>query len=137
MMALTAADLGQHTAEARSWADQCVQYARSTNNQHELGHALLARAAFATGLEAAANLDEALRMFRTTGDLRCLARCYLRLAELRPARERVGLLEQALGIARTHHDVTHQAIAMERLIAALWESGAHRMAVMTSEGSAA
>jgi hypothetical protein len=131
---LAAADLGHHTAEAASWADQCVQYARSTDNQHELGHALLARAAFATGLEAEADLDEALRAFRTTGDLRCLARCYLRLADLRPARDRVALLEQALGIARTHHDVTHQTIAMERLIGALWESGARRMAVMTLGG---
>jgi hypothetical protein len=75
-----------------------------------------------------------LRAFRTTGDLRCLARCYLRLAELRPTSERVALLEQALGIARIHHDVTHQTIAMERLIDELWESGAHRMAVMTFGG---
>jgi predicted ATPase/DNA-binding CsgD family transcriptional regulator len=134
MMALAAADLGQHTTEAASWADQCVQYARSTDNRHELGHALLARAAFATGVEAATDLDEALRAFRTTGDLRCLARCYLRLAELRPTSERVALLEQALGIARIHHDVTHQTIAMERLIDELWESGAHRMAVMTFGG---
>jgi hypothetical protein len=134
MMALTAADLGHHTTEAASWADQCVQYARSTDNQHELGHALLARAAFATGLEAVADLDEALRAFRTFGDLRCLARCYLRLADLRPPRERVALLEQPLGVARTHHDVTHQIIAMERLIDALWESGAHRMAVITLGG---
>ena len=134
MMALTAADLGHHTTEAASWADQCVQYARSTDNQHELGHALLARAAFATGLEAVADLEEALRAFRTFGDLRCLARCYLRLADLRPHRERVALLEQALGVARTHHDVTHQTIAMERLIDALWESGAHRMAVITLGG---
>jgi hypothetical protein len=42
----------------------------------------------------------------------------------------VRLLEQALEAARRAHDLAHQATALDRLVAAHWESGAHRAAVV-------
>ncbi len=45
--------------------------------------------------------------------------------------EEVLLLEQAVQVTRTSHDVEHQGTALENLIRAHWQSGAHRKAVVT------
>ncbi|MGZ4594999.1 MAG: LuxR C-terminal-related transcriptional regulator [Actinomycetes bacterium] len=124
MMAAAAAAAGLHTEQAITWAEQCATYARASGNRHELAHARLTRAALSPGPGIESDLSEAMDTFRTVGDLRCLTRSYLQLAAQRPAAQQVPLLRQALDVARTAHDVDHQATALERLIRALWDSGA-------------
>jgi hypothetical protein len=129
-MAATAAQAGLRTNEALGWADECLAFARTAANRHELGHALLTRAAIAPAGDHDAELSEATEIFRAVGDLRCLTRSYLRLADRRPPAAQVSLLEQALDVARTAHDASHQATVLERLIDAHWAADAPRNAFL-------
>jgi predicted ATPase/DNA-binding CsgD family transcriptional regulator len=124
MMAATAADFGQRTDAATAWVEQCAEYARRRGNRHELAHAELTRARLDGEAAAMTALPEAVSTFRAVGDLRCLARGYLLLAERRPPQERAALYEQALDAARSAHDQVHQENALEGLVRAHWESGA-------------
>lgn len=130
MMASTAAGAGVRTAEARTWADECVAYATECSNQHELAHAMLTTSALSTRTGPDPALDEAIEEFRTVGDLRCLTRGLLLQASRRPVAERVPLLRQAHDVAVRARDEAHQVLTTERLVQALWESGAHRLAVV-------
>jgi hypothetical protein len=116
MMAMTALDAGRPTAEAIAQAEACVAYARRTGNRHELAHALLVRGGLLGGGRGEPDLREALERFVTVGDLRCLVRCHLRLADLGPAGARVALLEQAAEIAAAAHDDDHRVTVLHRLV---------------------
>ena len=131
MMAAAAADSGLNADEAIQWAEQCVAYARGRGNRHELAHAMLTRAALVPGPDVDADLFEAVDTFRTVGDLRCLARGYLRLAARRTSPDEIALLGLALDVARRANDVANQATALEQLVRAHWESGAERDAATT------
>ncbi len=123
MMAATAAGSGSHEAAALAWAEQSAAYARETGNRHELAHALLTIAALSGG-----DLTEAVDTFRAVGDLRCLTRGYLLLADGHA--DPVPLLRQALDIARKANDVPNQTTALERLAHAHWGAGEHRRAAI-------
>jgi predicted ATPase/DNA-binding CsgD family transcriptional regulator len=129
MMAATAAGAGVRSQEATAWAEQCAAYARECGNQHELAHAMLTRATLSP-TEPDTSLDDAIEEFRTVGDLRCLTRALLLLATRRPAAEQVPLLRQAHDVAVRAQDLANQAMVLERLVPALWESGARRLAVV-------
>jgi hypothetical protein len=77
-----------------------------------------------------AALAEAVESFRAVGDLRCLTRAYLALADRRGPSERLALLERALGVASTARDGGQQVDALTRLVAACWSSGARRRATV-------
>jgi hypothetical protein len=118
MMAMTALDAGRPTAEAIARAEACVEYARRTGNRHELAHALLVRGGLLGGRRREPDLREALERFVAVGDLRCLVRCHLRLADLEPPTARVGLLERAADIAAAAHDDDRRVTVLHRLIEA-------------------
>jgi hypothetical protein len=110
-----------------------VRYAEHSGNRHELAHAMLVRAALGlstvdtTAGEGALStverdLSDAVEVFRAVGDLRCLTRGYLQLAQARPA-DRTALLRQALEVARGARDTGRQAAALERLVATHWAAG--------------
>lgn len=130
MMAATAAGAGTRTSEARRWAEQCATYARGCGNHHELAHALLTRTTLSGHHRPDPVLDEVIDEFRTVGDLRCLTRALLLKAGRAPAADRVPLLRQAYEVSARARDADHQAVAVERLVHALWESGARRLAVV-------
>lgn len=130
MMASTAAVAGLRMQEATSWAEQCAAYARECGNQHELAHAMLTRATLPAAPDPDPDLDEAIVEFRTVGDLRCLTRALLLLADRRPAAGQVPLFREAHDVAVRAHDLTNQATAVGGLVGALWESGARRLAVV-------
>lgn len=126
MMALAAADSGLRTDEAIVWAGESIDYATASGNDHELAHAVLARAALTGGPEVGAVLRDAIEAFRVVGDLRCLVRSCLLLATSLQSHERVPVLEQALAVASRSGDEIKQATVLERLVEAHWEAGAQR-----------
>jgi predicted ATPase len=128
MMAATAADSGQRTADALMWVEQCMEYARATANRHELAHAELTRARLSGDLPVGEHLDEAVGTFRAVGDLRCLARSHLLLAGAKPPAEQAPVFEQALEVATAAGDTLHQERALAGLVRSHWDSGAHRRA---------
>jgi tetratricopeptide (TPR) repeat protein len=131
MMAIAAADTGHRIDEAVAWTEQCEAWARASGNHHELAHARITRVALTSSPDDDDTLLEAVDTFRAIGDLRCLTRCYLLLAARRPHDEQISLLEHALATATDANDDGRKAIALERLISARWESGAHRDAAHT------
>jgi hypothetical protein len=66
--------------------------------------------------------------FRAIGDLRCLARTYLVMAERRPAGEQIHLLELALDVGTRAHDTGHQEQALEGLLLRHWVARDERRA---------
>jgi len=114
MMASMAVASGVRLADAKRWTTDCIDYARQTGNDHELAHALLTRSALLAGPSAEATLQEALGIFRSVGDLRCLTRCHLGLADF-GGPERAGHLREALALARTAHDPVSEATIVARL----------------------
>ena len=79
MMALAAAEHGKDLDRASRWAQECVDYAQSVGNEHELAHAHLVQAML--GQDAPGDLGELLSTFRSVGDLRCVDRCLRIIAE--------------------------------------------------------
>ena len=127
MMAVTAVDHGTRTDDALGWAEECIAYARSSGNEHELAHAELTAARLrggATGDDR--DLSAVMDTFRRVGDLRCLTRCYFLLADGRSPRHRVPLLEQALEVATAAHDRARQRQALEDLVRSRWQAGERR-----------
>lgn len=120
MMAAWAGEAGAAGAAypAAQWADACVQYATSTGNDLEIGHALLARAA-SGGATASTDLAEAGRIFRRCGDLRCLTRTLLQQARLEPQRAE-ATLQEALSLASSSRDDRLIKRAAAALITTLW-----------------
>ncbi len=128
MMASAAAASGDRLDEAIAWIEHCEAHARAAGNDHELAHATLTRVTLIPSPDNDALLVEARDTFRASGDLRCLTRSYLLLAERRPRRDQIPLLQRALAVANYANDHTHQTTVLERLITAQWETGAHREA---------
>ena len=136
MMAANAVPAGRPREQAVAWVEQCVEYSRRSLNRHEYAHAVLTRAQLVPRDEAEADLREAVEVFRSVGDLRCLARAFLRLADDRRPTVQIPLLEQALATATRSGDREHQAAALERLAAASWEAGAAHEAAAAYGGLA-
>ena len=136
MMAANAVPAGRPREQAVAWVERCVDYSRRSLNRHEYAHAVLTRAGLVDRDDAEADLREAVDVFRSVGDLRCLARSYLRLADERPAAVSLPLLEQALSTATRAHDREHQAVALERLAGTAWEAGAAHEAAAAYGGLA-
>ncbi|MDQ0895076.1 putative ATPase [Agromyces ramosus] len=117
MMAFAAAESGLEPDRAARWASECVDYARSVGNTHELAHACLVQARLHPESPAEAdNIDSLIATFRRLGDLRCLTRSLLLQARTVSPEASVGLLEQALSVAETAGDRGHQVTALERLV---------------------
>jgi hypothetical protein len=119
MMALTAAEHGRELDSARTWAQECVDYSLAVGNEHELAHAHLAQAML--GHDAPGELDELVRTFRNLGDLRCVTRALLLVADRSVGDDLLSALSAALGVAIDAGDRGRQAIVFARLAAARWE----------------
>jgi hypothetical protein len=124
MMAAEAVRAGRPVEQAVAWAEECVAYSLRSGNRHEYAHAVLTRANLVARQTAEGDLQEAVEIFRTVGDLRCLTRSFLRLADEQPPQPRAAWLGQALDVATRARDRDDQAVALERLVGAHWEAGA-------------
>ena len=124
MMAANAVDAGRSPEQALVWIEQCVAYSRRTGHRHELAHAVLTRATLLPRREVEGDLREVVEVFASVGDLRCLVRSHLRLADEQPAAVAAELLEQALAVAGRARDPVYQRVALERLVATRWRAGA-------------
>lgn len=133
MMAFSAAEDGLEPERAAEWAAECADYARSTDNTHELAHAQLVQAmlradAATVGADEsdvfpAGELNELLATFRRLGDLRCVTRSLLLRARLTEPGARIALLEQAFSVADAAGDRAHRATVLTRLVDAHWSRG--------------
>jgi hypothetical protein len=94
----------------------------------ELAHAILTQARLRPGPGTEALLLDAVDAFRAGGDLRCLTKSYLELAEQPSRSTGIALLEAALGVASEANDNNSQVTVLERLITDCWGSGAQRQA---------
>ena len=123
MMASVAAGAGLHPAQAAQWAAECLAYATTAGNQHELAHAGLVQQQLAVP-DAAVDLPELEALFRELGDARCLTRTLLLAADRAPTTAtRLPRLEEALAFADEAGDRGNQAAALTRLAAAHWANG--------------
>ncbi len=125
MMAAVAADTGRRVDEARIWIERCHRHALGHGNRHEIAHAELTLARLAP--ESETDLKRLATVFRQVGDLRCLTRSYIPLAEREPdaATHWLGLaLEAARAIDRPS-----QVDVLGRLIAAHGRNGARDQAL--------
>lgn len=135
MMALTAAETGYDRERAVRWAAECVAYAESTANEHELAHAHLVQATLGNG--DGDDLDDLLAVFRRLGDLRCVGRILL----LSAARStdlgvRAELLRSALEIAEAAGDTGRRAKTLEQLAATLHATGDDPAALLAMDALA-
>ena len=116
MMAYAAADDGLERKRATVWADECADYARSTDNVHELAHARLVQGMLRSDDHGRADdvdeLDDLVATFRGLGDLRCVTRSLVLRSRREPASARVPLLEQALAVADAAGDRTNQVTVL-------------------------
>ena len=133
MMAYAAADDGLERKRATVWADECADYARSTDNVHELAHARLVQGMLRSDDHGRADdldeLDDLVATFRGLGDLRCVTRSLVLRSRREPPPARVPLLEQALAVADAAGDRTNQVTVLTRLVDAHWARG-DRMATL-------
>ncbi|GAA1805321.1 LuxR C-terminal-related transcriptional regulator [Agromyces neolithicus] len=121
MMAHTAAEAGIELDRAAQWAGECVDYARSIGNEHELAHAQLVQATL--GSDSPGELEGLVGRFRRLGDLRCVTRSLVLRAERAAPTERVALLDEALGVAEDAGDTAKQIAILSRLVEARWSLG--------------
>ncbi len=125
MMADTAAEAGFDLHRAAAWARQCVSYAESVGNRHELAHAILTLAQLTTRTDV---LPRAVAIFEAVGDLRCLTRCHVLFAHL--GHDQVGNLERAYDVATRAHDANRRARVLEQLVRVHAEAGRLREAAL-------
>ena len=123
MMASVAAQAGLEPERAAQWAAECLDYASSAGNTHELAHAALVQQQLRVP-DAAMRLDELEATFRRLGDVRCLTRTLFLAADraASPA-ARLPRLEEALAVADEAGDRGHQVAALTRLVQVHWENG--------------
>lgn len=122
MMALTAAETGYDPSRAAVWAAECVAYAESMSNEHELAHGRLVQATL--GLDDPGDIEELIASFRHLGDLRCVHRVLmLRAARAADPRDRVAILREAWAIAEAAGDRARQILSVEGLVAAQRTAG--------------
>jgi len=123
MLARNAVDARTRLAEARVWLREGIAYAISQDNEHELCHARLTRAALAevdgdrrTAAAVAADLEP---VFRRIGDLRCVTRALLLLSRTTDHPVRAAqFAQQALEVAVEAHDHAAQARILWILVSA-------------------
>ncbi|MET1019164.1 MAG: hypothetical protein ABWX62_04190, partial [Microterricola sp.] len=127
MMALTAAEQDLDAEQAATWAAECVAYASAVGNEHELAHAHLVQAML--GLLSADEMRELLDTFRHVGDLRCVTRTLVIMADAAAPSRQAELLAEALAVAETAGDQARQEALLERLAGARWAAGSRMDAV--------
>jgi hypothetical protein len=131
MMAMSQIDRGNHRNDAEEWVAQCLAYATETGNRHELAHALLTRARLRPDTPTAPDdLAVARDVFAELGDLRCLARTHLALAEHSTPKDALSLLRTAIQLS-THASApgVHET-AVTALVRVAWEDGLTREAAL-------
>ncbi|GAA1751880.1 LuxR C-terminal-related transcriptional regulator [Agromyces humatus] len=121
MMAHTAAEAGIELDRAAQWAAECVDYARSIGNEHELAHAQLVQATL--GADSPGELDALVGRFRRLGDLRCVTRSLVLRAERAAPLERIALLDEAFAVAVDAGDTAKQIAILTRLVETRWSQG--------------
>lgn len=82
------------------------------------------------GPAGAGHAEAALSTFRTVGDLRCVVRSYLRLADDRAPDTAVALLDRALETAVVMGDRPRRIEVLNRLVGLHWVHGATRDAAV-------
>ncbi len=131
MMAMSQIDSGNHVQDADEWVVQCLAYATETGNRHELAHALLTRARLRPDATTASDdLAAARDVFAELGDLRCLARAHLALAQHSAPEDSLSLLRTAVELSA--HAVApgvHESAVIE-LVRLAWEDGRTREAAL-------
>ncbi|MCB0908520.1 MAG: HTH domain-containing protein [Nocardioidaceae bacterium] len=123
LMAQVAAEDPRRRDQAAAWAVECLTYATCHGNEVEMGHARLSRAK-AVPIGSHEDLTEAVRLFRRAGDLRCLSRGLVALAEHEPE-EAEPLLREALDVSAASGDLQLHVIATAALGTLLWEQSRH------------
>jgi hypothetical protein len=117
MMAFASAESGVQLERAGRMAAECVEYARSVGNTHELAHACLVQVRLNPDSPVEAHdIESLIGIFRRLGDLRCLTRSLLMQARIVSPDAAVALLEQAYSVAVAAGDRRHQVTALERLV---------------------
>lgn len=122
---MMAADTGRRLDEARSCIERFHRHAAGHGNRHEIAHAELTLARLAP--ESEIDLKRVTTLFRQVGDLRCLTRSYILLAERKPG-DATHWLGLALETARAI-DRPSQVDILRRLIATHGRSGARDQAL--------
>ncbi len=124
MLAFASAEWGLEPERAEQLVAECIAYAHSVGNEHELAHAHLVRAKLHP--DAPAEADDIKRLvetFRRLGDLRCVTRSLILQARRARPGLRVGILEEALSVAEGARDRGHQTAILTALAEARWADG--------------
>ncbi|MFD4422123.1 ATP-binding protein [Agromyces sp. NPDC058484] len=124
MLAFASAEWGLEPERAEQLVSECIEYALSVGNEHELAHAYLVRAKLHPDAPSEAdNIATLPATFRRLGDLRCVTRSLmLQAGRVRPD-ARVGIIEEALSVAEAAGDRGHQAMTLTALVQARWAGG--------------
>ena len=131
MMAMSQIDAGNHRNDAEAWVAQCLAYASETGNRHELAHALLTRARLRPDASAAPDdLAVARDVFAELGDLRCLARAHLALAQHSTPDNSLPLLRTAVELSAHASAPGVHETAVTALVRVAWEAGRTREAAL-------
>lgn len=125
MMAVHAADAGSRDPQARTWIQECVQYARAVGHTHELALAELVETVLTVPVEARREIPEQVDTLRSLGATRCLTRALALLARGQDPSTQVELLTRSLASARAAGDEMGAVVVLRRLIVAQWQQGAH------------
>jgi predicted ATPase/DNA-binding CsgD family transcriptional regulator len=120
MMASAAVAAGRYD-DAATLLDQCAAHAQAVGNDHEQAHVTLTRARFEPDGDDN-SIHQAIAVFRASGDLRCITRSFLLLADRRSHPGRQHWLAQALAVALDADDHSHQVTALEGLVTAHWDT---------------
>ncbi|WP_173921550.1 LuxR C-terminal-related transcriptional regulator [Agromyces sp. Marseille-P2726] len=124
MLAFAAADSGRELDRAEQLVSECIAYAHSVGNEHELAHAYLVRAKLHRDDPTEGdNIAALIGTFRRLGDLRCLSRSLALQARRVPSEARVGLLEEALSVAEAGGNRDLQSSTLTALVDARWALG--------------
>lgn len=131
MMAMSQIDAGNHRNDAEEWVAQCLAYATETGNRHELAHALLTRARLRPDASTAPDdLAAARDVFAELGDLRCLARAHLALAQHSTPEDSLPLLRTAVELSAHASAPGVHETAVTALVRVAWEAGRTREATL-------
>ena len=132
MLAFASAEWGLEPERAEQLVAECIAYARSVGNEHELAHAYLVRAKLHPDAPTEAdNIDSLVGTFRRLGDLRCVTRSLMLQARRARPDARVGVLEEALSVAEAAGDRGHQTMVLTALAEARW-AGGDRLATLAA-----
>ncbi len=132
MLAFASAEWGLEPERAEQLVAECIAYARSVGNEHELAHAHLVRAKLHPDAPTEGDdIDGLVATFRRLGDLRCVTRSLILQARRARPEARVGVLEEALSVAEAAGDRGHQTTILTSLADARW-AGGDRLATLAA-----